>query len=44
MAEEEEVGTKDLGELIRLIRWVRGWTQAKLARRTGIGRAQINRL
>lgn len=43
MREADEAGSDDLGELIRLIRWARGWSQAKLARRTGIDRGQINR-
>lgn len=43
MKEDDDDGSDDLGELIRLIRWARGWSQAKLARRTGIDRGQINR-
>ncbi len=43
MRDDDEAGSDDLGELIRLIRWARGWSQAKLARRTGIDRGQINR-
>lgn len=43
MRQADEAGSDDFGELIRLIRWARGWSQAKLARRTGIDRGQINR-
>jgi transcriptional regulator with XRE-family HTH domain len=38
-----ELKAEILGELVRFIRWLRNWNQAKLARKTGISKSQISR-
>jgi transcriptional regulator with XRE-family HTH domain len=38
-----ELKAEILGELIRFIRWLRNWNQAKLSRESGIGKSQISR-